>query len=68
MSVPGPFLCQRKPATTQSAVRACLILAIARFPGAYASAARLAMTPSSSGPLEDVEPVASHVRDPSMTG
>ena len=31
--VPGPFLCQRKPATTQSAVRACLILSIARLPG-----------------------------------
>ena len=31
--VPGPFLCQRKPATTQSAVRACLILIIARLPG-----------------------------------
>ena len=31
--VPGPFLCQRKPATTQSAVRRCLILAISRLPG-----------------------------------
>ena len=31
--VPGPFLCQRKPATTQSAVRACLTLIIARLPG-----------------------------------
>ena len=30
---PGPFLCQRKPATTQSAVRWCLILSIARLPG-----------------------------------
>ena len=28
-----PFLCHRKPATTQSAVRACLILIIARLPG-----------------------------------
>src|ERR687898_745072 len=50
--VPGPFLCQRKPATTQSAVRACLILAIVRLPGAYASEARLAITPSSPAPLE----------------
>ena len=30
---PFPSLCQRKPATTQSAVRACLILIIARLPG-----------------------------------
>ena len=28
-----PLLCQRKPATTQSAVRACLTLIIARLPG-----------------------------------
>ncbi len=32
-SVPGPFLCQRNPATTQSAVRACLIFSIVRLPG-----------------------------------
>ena len=31
--VPGPFLCQRKPATTQSAVRRCLTFAISRLPG-----------------------------------
>ena len=48
--VPGPFLCQRKPATTQSAVRGCLILAIVRLPGAYGSSARLAMTPSRPAP------------------
>ena len=32
---PCPLLCQRKPATTQSAVRACLTLIIARLPGWY---------------------------------
>ena len=48
--VPGPFLCQRKPATTQSAVRSCLILNIARLPGRYAPSRRLAMTPSRPAP------------------
>ena len=33
MCVPGPFLCHRNPATTQSAVRWCLTLSIARLPG-----------------------------------
>ena len=37
----GPLLCQRKPATTQSAVRACLILSIARLPGWYVPVVRL---------------------------
>ena len=36
-----PLLCQRKPATTQSAVRACLILIIARLPGWYGAVRRL---------------------------
>jgi hypothetical protein len=30
--VPAPFLCQRKPATTQSAVRSCFTLIIVRSP------------------------------------
>ena len=47
---PGPFLCQRKPATTQSAVRACLILIIARLPGWYRPSRGLAITPSRPAP------------------
>ncbi|MGC3999419.1 MAG: hypothetical protein QM767_19050 [Anaeromyxobacter sp.] len=31
--VPFPSLCQRKPATTQSAVRACFTFTMARLPG-----------------------------------
>ena len=31
--LPGPALCHRNPATTQSAVRTCLTLIIARLPG-----------------------------------
>ena len=50
MSVPGPSLCQRNPATTQSAVRWCLILSIARLPGWYGASSRLAITPSSPAP------------------
>ena len=50
MCVPGPFLCQRNPATTQSAVRWCLILSIARLPGWYGASSRLATTPSSPAP------------------
>ena len=48
--MPGPFLCQRNPATTQSAVRSCLILSIARLPGWYAPSSRLATTPSRPAP------------------
>ena len=48
--VPGPFLCQRNPATTQSAVRSCLILSIARLPGRYAPSSRFATTPSRPAP------------------
>ena len=50
MCVPGPFLCQRNPATTQSAVRWCLILSIARLPGWYGASSRFATTPSSPAP------------------
>ena len=45
-----PLLCQRKPATTQSAVRTCLILIMARLPGWYGASTGLAMTPSSPAP------------------
>src|SRR2546422_10607513 len=48
--VPTPFLCQRKPATTQSAVRVCLTLTIVRSPARYGASRRLAMTPSSPAP------------------
>ena len=48
--VPGPFLCQRKPATTQSAVRWCLIFSIARLPGRYFSESFFATTPSRPAP------------------
>ena len=48
--MPGPFLCQRKPATTQSAVRACLTLIIARLPARYGASRRLAITPSRPAP------------------
>ena len=47
---PGPSLCQRNPATTQSAVRWCLIFSIARLPGWYGASSRFAMTPSSPAP------------------
>ena len=49
-SVFFPFLCQRKPATTQSAVRACLTLIIARLPGWYLPSCGFAMTPSRPAP------------------
>ena len=45
-----PALCQRKPATTQSAVRACLTLIIARLPGWYVPSSGLAITPSRPAP------------------
>ena len=45
-----PLLCQRNPATTQSAVRTCLTLNIVRLPGWYAASAGLAMTPSRPAP------------------
>ena len=45
-----PALCQRKPATTQSAVRACFTLIIARLPGWYVPPAGFAITPSSPAP------------------
>ena len=56
--VPGPFLCQRKPATTQSAVRWCLILTIARLPGDVRVGRALGDDAVEAGALEDVEPVA----------
>ena len=43
--MPWPFLCHRKPATTQSAVRWCLIFSIARLPGWYVPSSGLAITP-----------------------
>ena len=43
-------MCQRKPATTQSAVRTCLTLIIARLPGWYVVLSCLAITPSSPAP------------------
>ena len=48
--VPLPALCQRKPATTQSAVRACFTLIIARLPGWYVPSAGFAITPSRPAP------------------
>ena len=50
-----PLLCQRKPATTQSAVRSCLTLNITRWSSRYGRSGGLAMTPSSP-PLEQPEP------------
>ena len=41
---------QRKPATTQSAVRECLILYMARLPGWYGADSGLAITPSRPAP------------------
>ena len=58
--MPGPFLCQRKPATTQSAVRACLTLTIDRSPGWYGWSSRLATTPSRPAPSKCVEPLERH--------
>ena len=49
-SSPGASLYQRKPATTQSAVRACLIFIIARLPGRYARSFGFAITPSRPAP------------------
>ncbi len=55
--VPGPSLCQRKPATTQSAVRWCLSLSMARLPGWYGRIEALGDHPVEAGPLEPLEPV-----------
>ena len=49
-SVSLPPLYQRKPATTQSAVRWCLIFDITRLPGVYASVSGFAITPSRPAP------------------
>ncbi len=54
--VPGPFLCHRKPATTQSAVRWCLTLIISRLPGHVAQVGALGDHPVQAGALEHVEP------------
>src|SRR5205085_554053 len=42
----GPLLCSRYPATTQSAVRSCLILNMTRLSGWYVPSSGLATTPS----------------------
>ena len=60
--MPGPFLCQRKPATTQSAVRWCLILSIARLPGWYGAVEPLGDDAVEAGALEPVEPVGRQSR------
>src|SRR5678815_1990439 len=49
-----PLLCQRNPATTQSAVRACFTLIIARLPGRYAPDSGFAITPSRPAPSKRV--------------
>ena len=54
---PAPLLCQRKPATTQSAVRACLTLIIARLPGWYVPSAGFAITPSRPAPSKRSQPL-----------
>ena len=45
-----PLLCQRNPATTQSAVRSCLIFIMARSFSRYGWSTGLATTPSSPAP------------------
>ena len=60
-SVPLPFLCQRKPATTQSAVRACLTLIIARLPGWYGAVLRLGDHAVEAGALEPRQPLRRQV-------
>ena len=60
---PCPLLCQRKPATTQSAVRACLILIIARLPGWYGAVCRLGDDAVEPGAFEPREPLGRHARD-----
>ena len=60
--VPGPFLCQRKPATTQSAVRRCLTSwpsRVCRAGTAGRAAGHDSVQPRA---LEDVKPVACHRR------
>ncbi len=47
---PSPFLCQRKPATTQSQSRSCLTFSITRLSDSYASAVGFAITPSRPAP------------------
>ena len=55
--MPFPFLCQRKPATTQSAVRRCLILSIVRSPARYGRVEPLGHHAVEPGALEAPEPV-----------
>ena len=47
---PAPSLCQRNPATTQSAVRSCFTFTIARSSARYGSSRRLATMPSRPAP------------------
>ncbi len=55
--MPAPFLCQRKPATTQSAVRECLTLIIVRSPARYGSFEPLGHDAVEPGALEAAKPV-----------
>ena len=65
--VPASSLCQRKPATATSAVRACFTLPQPRFPGSYGPSRRLAMTPSSPAPSKRANQSAARSRS-SVTG
>jgi hypothetical protein len=49
-SVRSPFLCHRKPATTQSQSRSCLTLSITRLSGSYVPLAGFAIIPSRPAP------------------
>ena len=55
-----PVLCQRKPATTHSAVRACLTLIIARLPGSYVPVLRFGDHAVQARSLEAREPLRRH--------
>ena len=51
---PLPSLCQRNPATTQSAVRSCLTLSITLLSCRYGRSAGLTITPSNPAPSKRV--------------
>ena len=62
--MPDSSLCQRNPATAQSAVRACFSLTIAALAGLIGAVEALRDHAIEAGALEAIEPVAERSRGP----